>query len=1147
MLERASTCLETGGRQLLRAPRPCLRSRRTLHSTFWHHGASDLNLPTWWAASSTVDARTGDVDDRMAKTASLTASGSYDGALLEFLYSDKTLALLRSLYTTGLDASASRRRQLNRPSKRHFTTAQWQPPHDESGVDEAIVRQAKEEMAVLLKDSWPIKELPKLLRRKEVGKQELAWQLYTTIPETHLARGGHWSLREDLLEYLTIDDTPVVPSRILQLFGALPKSKRRPSSYRAAIIAYISLRMVGPALKLLEWIRTDRYFDLLTIGTDIVLQRTILDEQWDLSLRVFKLFLRQRPIIERQPTATSQWRGQLPTATSIRRGNLLPEIWRGVTTLPELPSYLQSFLNHVREFQYELRSSTENEEALSLFLISFVPHVMDQVLHNRKLDEEFTSYLRQLFDDLHALNLETNACYEHAIQRLLEIPHKRPGSNVESLCASFYNQHRQRCLDSQDTSTPTKPSLNLLKSLIMYYGGLTDLTKVQGLIDDLRVFYPDQPVKHSLLRYLIHLYAENGDITRVEAYMEEFKMHNPKFMDIKILSALPFAFARRADVEGAITQFNRIRDQYELVPDTACWNILLLAYVRADDLDGALECFNTCLDSDIMPDKYTFGTLLDLCAERGDVEAFEALFSRALEMGIPLSQDVRARSGYVQVFLNAGDPEGAKEIAQGMLKSWQAGTLQGHALTFTWNLLIQHHALNRDLTGARQHFREMIDNNIPLDSWTYGSLMRALVEVNKSNAAYRILRKTMPKSNLPVHALHYAIVMTGLLREGGEQLSLAMGAYERMMEQGVPQTESSQEASIRTLGTFELQKLKKQRAKHPNYRLKQVEEAVENMLVEAVQGQVAHRQPRHKKYVDSRNFGATPQSHYGLLISLYSDRGAYKICKKLFKKAEAATPDVDNYAVPMTLITGSMEAHLKAGEHAEVAKCWELARSSASKLSKTFDQLLHPNPPPPQTDSLLDPRIRERFEDSQISANRRHILFKAARIYIRSLLDPANPNPDTLRKAQRTLRDLLSDGYTIDVFTWNEFIVALAQRGRLVDAFALCEEFLMPSFPGWRNLCPNYVRKNRQGYQWMELRHYEIKKTSIIPRYKTLIILAAEFRRARNDERNGLGYDESTGRWEQELLKEVGPMVIRAIETMPRTNDTMQMKYFHNS
>ncbi|KAJ4364393.1 hypothetical protein N0V83_008986 [Neocucurbitaria cava] len=1132
MLERAPTCLESGGRQLFRAPKQCLRSRRTLHSHFWHHGASDLSLPIWWAASSLLGQCSGDVHDSPATATA--ASTHHDGTLLDFLYPEKTLALLRRLSVHGRGAPELRRRQLPGPATRQFSTVQGQPRHDEFSVDAAVTEEAKREMEARLKDSHAIVELKKLLHERGPRKEELAWQLYSAIPE-RLLHGRNYPLRCELLEYLTTDDGPTVPSRVLQVFGEIPYVHRRPSSYRAAIAAYIALRMVGPAIQTLEEVRADRNFDMMHIGTDIILRRTVNDEQWDLSLRVFRIFLRRTPTLK-----------DVPLRVEIRSGNTLPDVWKGITQLPILLENSASFLSHVREYQHELRSTKEQEQALSYFVMTFIPHVMDRVLNDRDPDEQFIwKWFNTLFDDLHSLNLPTSACYEHAIQKMLALPRYQAytAKAKRTLWQVLYQRYRQQFVDQPRSKSREKPSTKVLRQLIFQPASHNSLKQMLEYIQDLRTFHPDHFLEPGVLKFLIQACANRGEAALVHEYFDQLQANHKKHVDLKVLSSLPFVYARRADVEGTIKQFRRIHDEFGMVPDTVCWNILLLSYVRADDLDGALECFNNCLDCGVMPDVQTFGPLLDFCASRGDIEAFEALFTRAKQMGIRLESDVRARSGYVQAFLNAGDVEGAEAIAQGMLRSWQAATLRGHPLTHTWNLLIQHFALHRNLADSRQCYKQMVENKIPLDSWTYASLMRALVEVRQTNAAYKILRVTMPENDFRVHAFHYAIVMAGFLREG--QVDLAMNTYEGMMKRNIPQTESSRQAAIQTLGTVELARLKKRGAKHPNYRLLKVEELLQTVLVAAGGSESAHREPRHQQQVDVHNYGSVPQAYYGLLISLYTNRQAFAICRKLFKKAMEAAPDSDNYATSITLITAIMEAHLEAGRHAEVARCWELARASASRLTKTFHQAVHPEAPVPEFDSLVDPSVRERFEQAHISPNRRQILSKASRIYIRSLL--RQTDPAALQEAQRTIRDLLVSGVAVDNLTWNELVQQLAVRDRLVDAFTICEVYLMPRFPGWRNLVPNYVRNDRQGYQWMEIRHYEIQKTSVLPRYKTLVMLAKAYSQTRKDESNGVGYDEAAGAWMREIVEEAAPMTIRAIESMPVTNDKLQERYFHNA
>jgi pentatricopeptide repeat-containing protein PET309 len=842
----------------------------------------------------------------------------------------------------------------------------------------------------------------------------------------------------------------------------------------------------------------------------------------------------------------------MATYKAIRYGDTLPEIWGEVAQLPELLEHFQSFLRYVREFQDELKSTQILERDLACFVMTFVPHVMDRVLDKKEPDEDFIwHYFIRLFEDLHSLQLPTSACYEYAIQRMLKLPRYQQYNNQRKIPLELYRRYRQLYLDQTEPNWEARPSKSLIRDMIIQHSGNQGLGRVQDHLQDLRAWYPNQPLEPELLRHLIETYAHVGDVERVHEYVDELRSTSKDQVTTKVLSALLYVYARRADIVGTITQFKRIHEEFQVTPDTACWNILLLAYVRAGDLDGALECFNNCLDYGVTPDVYTFGPLLDFCAHRGDVEAFETLFSKAKQLGVQLDMDVRARAGYVEAFLNSGDEEGAEAIAQGMLNSWKAGRLHGAPLTHTWNLLIQQRALDRDLAGSREQYRQMVQSNIPLDSWTYGSLMRALIEVKQTNAAYKLLRVTMPEQGLRVYALHYAIVMTGFLRE--RQYAQAVQAYERMMGRKVPQTESSRQTSIQALGLADKRRLEKRGAKHPNYRLLTVEKALEEMLVSSTAREVAHQQPVHVRSNDVHTPGTLPQSYYGLLASLYSARSSYKICKKLFQKAQALAPDSENYIQPLTLTTSMMEAHIKAGNHAAVARCWELIRASAATLTKTFRQAVQQSAADPdnfeipehtESESLIDPSVQQRFQESHVSNNRRDILANPARIYIRSLLAQSE-DPNALQEAQRTIRNLLVNGFTIDTLTWNEFIQHLVHRDRFLDAFTICEAYLMPRFPGWRELSPNYIRNDQKGYQWMELRHTDIKRSTVLPRYKTMVLLAKAFGQVRSDERNGIGYDAEAEAWLAEIIERNAPLTRRALDSMPRTFDRLQQRYFN--
>ncbi|KAF2639719.1 TPR-like protein [Massarina eburnea CBS 473.64] len=1109
MLERASTCLETGGRQLLRAPQQCLRTRRMLHSSLWPHGAGD---PILNHAGDDVDPpRTN------------TATRPYHGPSLDFLYPEKTVALIRRLSTCASDVADTRRRSLNRSRLRPFSTSQWQPGEGE-GASHVDVIQAKEELENVLLRSTAAKALDALFdtreATKEAGKQELAWLLYSSLPEANRTTRLHIKL----LSYLADGDMSRVASRALQVFGAIGSDERRMSSYKIAISSYMALRMVGPAIMLQE--EAAARFETIDIGTDVILQRTIQDNQWDLTLRVFRTFLQQA---ERMKLRVDYW-------NRAKNREDFAVIWGQVAQLPDLAKHCHSFVAHIQQFRHGLTSTNKDKHTLSLMVMGFVPAVMDQVIDAPEPDEDnIWDFFVSLFLDLEDLGLSTRQLYEYSIAKMVDTPRYRVYTNRPKIWLHLYLQYRRQCPDVPGQG----PSRYLISRMVVQHGEKDGLERVGDMIQDLRTFYPRNPFTPEALAYIIRFYAKQGDVGHVHEFFSVYQTRNPAYMDINIISSLVYVYARRIDVAGAVHQFKRINTEFGLMPDAGCWNTLLLAFTRADDLDGALECFNSCLESGIAPDMFTFGPMLDLCAARGDVEAFEALFSRAKALDIPVETDRRARSGYVQVFLSAGDAEGAEAIAEGMHRSWLAGTLRDELLTHSWNLLIQYYGVQGDLTNSRRVYRDMVDKKIPMDTWTYGGLMRSLVESKQTSAAYKLLRVTMPMNQVRIHAFHYALIITGLLREN--QYRHAERVYERMVKRKVPQTQSSRQASILVVGINELRKLKENRVKNPQRRLIDVEEKLRESILADYGMEIARDQPSHKRYIDTPELNNVPQEYFALVIMLYSTRGAFDICKQLFEAASKVTTAADNFQAPITLLTSIMEIHYKAQEYDEVQKCWELARAEADPLVKTITQVMNPASPAPEPGSLTDPEIKERFISAQIATNRRQILFKAARVYIFSLLKKDDSR--SIQQAQRTIRSLLTSGFHIDNLTWNSFIQALALRGHILDAFSACEMYLMPAFPGWARLRPGYVGRDRPGYSWMELRHHDISRRTVIPRYKTIVVLAAAYAQVKRDEQNGLGYNPEMGGWIGEVLDRVAPLTIRAIDTMPRTGDGLQQQY----
>jgi pentatricopeptide repeat-containing protein PET309 len=1075
-----------------------------------------LGLPTPWYSPLSQRESDGNLDTHSNNARGSASQSIPGGLLLDFLYPLKTLALIKSLSGHDWDAGDRRRKcKFGASTIRNFSSTS----RNEVILGDVDMEEA--ELQRMVSDASADSALRKLLESREPGKQDLAWRLYEHVDQANHAS----SLHADLLDYLeSSQEHWPNPSRLLRVFNAISKDDLRDSSYRAAISAYLALGMVGPAVKLHDeaaYNCADSEF-----GTDVLLARVIQDNQWELTIRVYGAFM-------------EFWGSEC-------LDEHIPKLWTAVKALPTLQSNTTSLLEYIRQYDMELQAATEKHKILSGFLKGFIPIVIETAISEPEPREDF---IRELFSGLRDMGFSNPSYYELAILKLLSLPRYRNYLNQPKLFLDLYRNFREEALERSDPSfQPSKKAIERLISQMGRHGSFTatkgGLTSVSELIEDWCRWHGALPAH--MLYLLMNLYADIGNAAKVHEYFEAIRTQERQPITLRHLNQLLYVYARRIDVSGVLKQFQRISEEFGLVPGIDSWNILIYAYVRADDLDGALSCFRDVMTSDVKPDGYTFGPLLDLCAKRGDVESVQMLLSQAASLDVHVHDRAVSQAALVLAYLNAYDMVGAERAALELLIETPA-TVRPVDLTLIWNMLITHHALLGDVESSRRLYRQMVENNIPLDSWTYAALMRSLIELRQTNAAYKILRVTMPNNNVRVYAFHYALVMSGFASEG--QLHRAMHAYKRMKERNVKPSIASRLASIQAVGLSEIKGLKQKHDKDPLTRLVEVEESIREILAEGDAAEFAMRQPRHRR---SNFFNplerATPEGYFGFLILLYGIRGAYSVCKELFEAATSRSQDTeDNYEAPLGLLSAIMEAHLAAREYGEVERCWKLARAQADNMVKTWQMATHPSASATvEMDSLLDPSARGEPTAKVIALNRRHILQRPTRIYLRSLF--AQGNATVTRKAQNVMSDLLAHGYMIDSVMWNEFIRMLARSGQMVDAFTACEAYLMPNFFGWRNLYagPRYRRRDLAGFSYMDVRKADLRKGLLMPHYFTLVVMAAAYSHVKRQESVGIRSNNGVSNqdWMTDILQKIAPKTIRAIESMPVVpDDPLQREY----
>jgi pentatricopeptide repeat-containing protein PET309 len=149
-----------------------------------------------------------------------------------------------------------------------------------------------------------------------------------------------------------------------------------------------------------------------------------------------------------------------------------------------------------------------------------------------------------------------------------------------------------------------------------------------------------------------------------------------------------------------------------------------------------------------------------------------------------------------------------------------------------------------------------------------------------------------------------------------------------------------------------------------------------------------------------------------------------------------------------------------------------------------------------------------------------------------------------------SVANILSQGYTLDNSTWNIFIEHLLRPSPpfALLAFRLTERYLIPSFPGWMKGKPvTNLSARVQGLQYIQARY--LSPDQLMPRYSTLVKLAAAVLEIRHVDAMGLRRSKTSEFGNEDLRKHVGtmkqiqkhaPRTLYAVQTMPTVGDSIQ-------
>ncbi|KAI9645396.1 hypothetical protein NHQ30_006134 [Ciborinia camelliae] len=1089
MLERTAGCLETGSlRRLLPGPKRFVKSRRTLHSGFWTHGAIELELsPLWQLMLQGPDVV---VNSNQSSPNDVTSTDN-PGVFLDFLYPVGTLKFLRQYSGLGVDRQDGKRARLGlRNSGYRLYTSSTK---NTSLALVPVNVETKE--TVQIKKRPIIHEAPDdaatiatVLGITTSSRYEDTWRKYRRL------EFGSWAeerIRIQVLEYMAASNRIVDAERATGLFERCDKRREKAEIYEVMIRTYLRLQNFSKANELYQY--SLKKFNSVAGGAEIMLH-LITNSLWQ---QAFTLW------------AEMQWRDKIAAPLSGPRYDVL----KSLHYLEDLPSRALSLAKYVDGLS---RDSSESDfPQPSELHTKFATAVITSALLSPK-HFSYTTFW-PLLKQVRKWGRESVPLYVEATNMLLSLG--QPKAAV-----TLYRRARE---SPKHLVLPK----TMLQSVLRIFFKDGDLIGIQEICTDMCRF--NHLLDRKPLSRCMDAYARHGDADTVHAL---FEMFAKRYMKLKHKSAtqpnplasaddmapLLHVHARRGEIERVIEAFKRIRGDYRLKPTIICCNILISAFVQVHQFENAFDAFDTTVERrKLQPDHYTFGTLMGMCASRGDLESTVELYR------ISASYGVEKNASMVSILVTAYLSEGRLDEAETICEEAVNMKFDG-SRTRMWNSLLVAWAFQYDLVNVNRILQRMSKLNIEHNGDTYAALMQALAMVKQPDRAMEILVEVMPDAGITTTSLHYAIVMGGYL--AAKRFDMVFKVQDRMLQKKLMRNASTKFLELRT-------------AIHEARRTCGDAYIAMDIFKQIVQTlDIRDISDKVRKGIQHESLDiAYPSTFFGYIIFVLSKTMDIKSAKDMYQRFLRMFPAQETAPQPESITTALMTLKLQERDYDAVEDLWMQfisdTQERAQSLRRPDSLSIHDsknneaakggdNPPSEQAVSE-NVQIDMQEDKKLIKTSHRYALEKPLHVYMMALSRQMKINGMI-----RTVNEITNMGFQLSNQNWNEYIQHLAKARHLKLAFKTCELVLMDGWKGWYRLRAQSSEKNRLP---LELRRKARLPNSLRPDYRTFLHLTKGFLHIQ-----AMAAESRATRLLLNDLEHDCSRTLNAIKTMVRTGDSLE-------
>lgn len=616
-------------------------------------------------------------------------------------------------------------------------------------------------------------------------------------------------------------------------------------------------------------------------------------------------------------------------------------------------------------------------------------------------------------------------CADNQVEPLLSLT-KDPLAFEEFLRP--FNPHRKKLHISvyriyRDTPGAS-PSNAILHETFKAYKSLSQnsakLAGAELLWGDWHKFHKS-PSRRAFQKFL-SFYASQGDKERVFSLWSDYMK---RFASLNILQGddafthLLQVHAVREEVEIVQSIFNDISEKFGMKPNRYCWNILLNAYVKAADYENAIRVYDE-LSVAVGADRYSYGTLMQMAASRGDL-GFTVDLYRKGRREKAIDNDNATLAALVEAYCQNDHFHEAEDVC---IRSAKRGLKD----TWLWNRLLHAYGIRRNLASINRLLNVMTDLDVPYDDYTYQELLLGLALCRQPQHALALLAVAIKERAFEVQEDHFHILMGAFIKTGEPHLVIRV--HKLMEECGVQPSSSSMTQVMTALAQWHRLPAKMRR-----------DASFTNSVAKSVRAFYRSFGPSQN---EAPRLWSTRNSHTpagGRLLQ--SDRASFQISRMIYlftqmKDMARVQELIDLYRVvvygdknspkplPIQLLDSMMWAEYSEKNYDGVRAIWDIMFANAKDGGLSAD--------------WLD------GDDSSPKISPRHVYVLSGGLEVMQHMCMATEDSLTL---QKLIEEVRGAGFEVDSKNWNLHVQYLVRLKAYAPAFDLCEQWLMPNWTGW--------------------------------------------------------------------------------------------------